>query len=197
MTRTLSAVSAAVLALLAASCAYDYDRSKIIAVDKRLKAPVFSLEVPQSQPVRLEDYKGKVVLLNFWATWCGPCRQEIPWLVSFQQQYKDQGFSVVGVSLDEYGWDAVGPYAKSKNINYPLAIGTPEVRRSYGDLQALPTTFMIDQQGRIAAVHVGMAAKQTYQEEIVALLNAQHDDQKKTGRVPVAAGHLAAVLRPR
>lgn len=136
----------------------------------RKPAPDFTLKDADGKPVKLSDYKGKVVLLNFWATWCGPCKIEIPWFMEFEQQYKDKNFAVLGVSLDEDGWDAVKPYIAEKKINYRVVVGTEQVAQLYGDVDSLPTTFMIDREGRIAAEHVGLVSKNDYIHDIDNLL---------------------------
>jgi thiol-disulfide isomerase/thioredoxin len=123
------------------------------------------------------DYKGKVVLLNFWATWCGPCKIEIPWFIEFNKTYKDRGFAVLGVSLDDDGWKSVKPYIAEKKIDYTVVVGNDQVSKSYGDVESLPTTFIIDRDGRIAFVHMGLVGKDTYGEEIRSLLGR---DQRAT-----------------
>ena len=90
----------------------------------RKTAPEFALKDSNGQTVHLADYKGKVVLLDFWATWCGPCKVEIPWFIEFEQQFKDRGFAVLGVSMDEDGWDAVKPYIEDHKINYRVCWAT-------------------------------------------------------------------------
>ena len=127
----------------------------------------------------MSDYKGKVVLLNFWATWCGPCKIEIPWFMDFEQNYKDKNFAVLGVSLDEDGWDAVKPYIAQKKINYRVVIGTEQVAQLYGEVDSLPTTFMIDREGRVAAVHVGLVSKSDYIHDIVQLLDAPDSGSRR------------------
>ena len=112
--------------------------------------------MPNGKMVHLSDYKGKVVLLDFWATWCGPCRLEIPWLKEFQSKFKDQGFEVLGVSMDDDGWAAVKPFVSELGINYRIVIGDDATAQIYGGVDALPTTFVIDREGRIAKVHVGL-----------------------------------------
>jgi thiol-disulfide isomerase/thioredoxin len=92
--------------------------------------------------IKLSDYKGRVVLLNFWATWCGPCKIEIPWFVEFQNKYKDRGLAVLGVSMDEEGWQTVRPFIAAHNMNYRVAIGTDQVARRYGGIGSLPTIFV-------------------------------------------------------
>ncbi len=132
-------------------------------------APAFTLKDSAGKPVRLADYKGKVVLLNFWSTTCGPCRLEIPWFVEFQKTYKDKGFTVIGIALDEE-WDSVKPYVADKKVNYPVVIGTETIDKAYGGIEALPTTFIIDRQGRIASTHIGLVSKKDYEIEIQQLL---------------------------
>src|ERR1700744_368923 len=116
-------------------------------------APDFTLPDAKGERLRLADYKGKVVLLNFWATWCGPCKVEIPWFIDFEQTYKDRNFTVVGISMDDDGWTSVKPYVQKRKINYPVFIGSEEVSTKYGGVDSLPTTFVIDQAGRIASIH--------------------------------------------
>jgi thiol-disulfide isomerase/thioredoxin len=136
----------------------------------RRPAPDFALRGADGAPVSISALKGKVVVLNFWATWCGPCKVEIPWFIEFQKTYKDRGFTVLGLSLDEEGWDVVKPYAERRKINYPTGIVNEQLRAMYGGVDNLPTTFIIDKEGRIAAVEVGLVSKATYQTAIEALL---------------------------
>ena len=137
----------------------------------RKPAPDFTLKDSEGRAVRLSDLRGKVVLLNFWATWCQPCAMEIPWFVEFQQQYKARGLEVVGVSMDEDGWTAVKPYIARHNINYRMLLGNDSVSQLYGGVDSLPTTFLIDRAGRIAgAPYVGLAGKNEYLHEIQNLL---------------------------
>jgi len=138
-------------------------------VGLRKAAPGFSLRDSNGAPVRLSDYRGKVVLLNFWETSCVPCRVEIPWLIDFQQTYRDRDFAVLGVSIDEDGWQAVKPYMKKNGVNYRMTVANDDVTRAY-ELEATPTTVMIDKSGRVAATHVGLIAKNGYKAEIQAML---------------------------
>jgi cytochrome c biogenesis protein CcmG/thiol:disulfide interchange protein DsbE len=119
--------------------------------------------------VRLSDYKGKVVLLDFWATWCHPCKVEIPWFVEFERSFKDQGFAVLGVSLDEDGWKLVTPFVERNKVNYRILLGDDDVAQLYA-ADSLPTTLLIDREGRIAASHVGLADRAAFEREIRALL---------------------------
>lgn len=143
---------------------------KAHAVDLSNRAPDFTLKDANARRVSLSDYRGKVVLLNFWATWCGPCKFEIPWFVEFQKEYEARGFTVLGVSMDEDGWKVINPFAVSEHMNYPIVLGDEKVNMLYGGIDALPTTLVIDRQGRVAYIHAGLIDKAEYQKEIVKLL---------------------------
>jgi peroxiredoxin len=142
------------------------------AANQRKAAPNFELKDASGKLVHLADYKGKVVLLDFWATWCGPCGVEIPWFKDFERKYKDQGFEVLGVSMDDDGWKAITPFVAAKKINYRVVLGDDKTGDQYGGLEALPTTFVIDRDGRIAAVHVGLTNKDDFEDAIKELLEA-------------------------
>jgi peroxiredoxin len=161
--------------------------SAAVKPDKERKtAPDFALKDSNGQILKLSSLKGKVILLNFWATWCGPCKIEIPWFVDFEQRYRDQGFAVVGVSMDEDGWDTVKPYITDKKVNYRVVIGNDMVAQLYGGVESLPTTFLLDRDGRIASTHVGLVSKGDYEKEIIQLLG------RKAAGTP-AAGLFAAL----
>jgi peroxiredoxin len=145
-------------------------RAAVKPEKERKKAPDFTLRDSDGKNVKLSEYKGKVVLLNFWATWCGPCKIEIPWFIDFEQQYKDKGFAVLGVSMDEEGWNAVKPYIAARKINYRVLLGDDSVSNLYGGVESLPTTFILDRDGRVASVHIGLVGKSDYQNEIIHLL---------------------------
>jgi peroxiredoxin len=135
----------------------------------RKAAPDFALTDANGASVKLSDYKGKVVLLNFWATWCGPCKIEIPWFIQFEKAYKDRGFVTLGISMDEDAWKAVKPFLSQTGINYPVMIGDDRLAELYGGVDSLPSTFLIDRQGRIAFTHLGLIAKHDYEAEIQQL----------------------------
>ncbi len=136
----------------------------------RKPAPNFTLQDASGNTVKLSDYKGKVVLLDFWATWCGPCKIEIPWFMEFQRKYKDRGFTVLGVSMDEGGWQVVKPFAEEYKMNYPVVLGTDETGTAFGGVEVLPTTFIIDKQGRIVVTHQGLTGKDEMEKTIEDLL---------------------------
>jgi peroxiredoxin len=141
-----------------------------MTVGARRPAPDFRLSDSAGRSVQLSELRGQVVLLNFWATWCGPCKVEIPWFVEFEHAYGEAGLTVLGVSLDDDGWKSVRPYIKAKRVEYRVMLGNDEIARMYGGLGSLPTTFMIDKAGRIAMAHVGLVEKRTYEEELKTLI---------------------------
>lgn len=171
-------------------------RSSVKADMDRKPAPEFALKDANGQTARLSDYKGKVVLLDFWATWCGPCKIEIPWFMEFEQQFKDRGFSVVGVSMDEDGWNAVKPYLMQMRVNYRVLLGNDQVGTMYGGVDSLPTTFLIDRQGKIASVHIGVSTgKEEFKDAIVHLLDAPRPESNAPRASSNAApGGLLALL---
>ncbi|MBZ5635010.1 MAG: TlpA family protein disulfide reductase [Acidobacteriia bacterium] len=146
--------------------------SVFLKPENRKVAPDFVLDDASGKPVRLSQFRGKVVLLNFWATWCAPCRVEIPWFIEFQKSQQNHGFAALGISLDEDGWDAVKPYIDEHKVNYRIVIGNDDVAQLYG-AASLPTTFIIDRSGRIAATHVGICGKSEYEADIKAVLDEQ------------------------
>jgi cytochrome c biogenesis protein CcmG/thiol:disulfide interchange protein DsbE len=139
-------------------------------VAKRKLAPEFALKDADGKTVRLSDYKGKVVLLDFFATWCGPCKIEIPWFMQFERRHRDRGFSVLGVSMDDEGWEVVKPFLARLGVNYRVVIGDDATAQAYGGVEALPTTFLIDRDGRVAAKHVGVTSRSDFEDDIEELL---------------------------
>jgi peroxiredoxin len=132
-------------------------------------APDFNLKDSTGANLRLSGYKGRAVLLNFWATWCGGCRVEIPMLMEFENRYKTSGLAVIGVSMDDDGWKSVKPWLGKNNLNYPVVIGDQELAKRYG-VEAMPMTLLIDREGRVAGVHLGLVEKKTWEGEISRLL---------------------------
>ena len=170
LTRLLSAIAFGAC-LLAISCADSTPvKAAVKPVKDRRPAPDFALKDSTGKVVKLSDFKGKIVLLNFWATWCGPCRIEIPWFVEFEQKHKDKGFAVLGVAMDDEGWTVVKPYVERQKMNYRVVIGTDEVASHYGGVDSLPTSFVIDREGKIAAVHIGLVSKKNYENDLNELL---------------------------
>jgi peroxiredoxin len=173
--RTLHCAAALAAVLLSAGLAACGSSKPVKAASPksakdRKPAPEFALKDADGRTVRLSDYRGKVVMLNFWATWCGPCKMEIPWFMDFQRKHKDRGFAIIGVSMDDEGWEAVKPFVNEFGVNYRIVLGNDEVAQAYGGVEALPTTFFIDREGNIASRHVGLAAKSDFEDDIEQLL---------------------------
>ena len=170
---TRALLSLGVLLIGAFAITYSWEPSSSASIKppkERKAAPDFALPDASGATVRLSAYKGKVVLLNFWATWCGPCKVEIPWFVEFEKMYQDRGLAVVGVSMDEDGWQAVKPYVAKNNIRYRILLGDEPVAKLYDGLESLPVTVLIDRKGNIAAQHLGLIGRRAYEDEIRDLL---------------------------
>lgn len=130
----------------------------------------FTLKDAEGRPVTLSDLRGKVVLLNFWATWCEGCKTEIPWLVEFQQKYRNKGLAVVGVSEDADGWKSVKPYLNKAGLNYTVVLDADgSIAKRYA-LFGMPVTYLIDRDGKVSAASVGIVNKNECEAEIVRLL---------------------------
>ncbi len=132
-------------------------------------APDFAFKDLKGNDVSLSACKGKVIFLNFWATWCGPCRKEIPGFIEVYREYKDKGMTIIGISLDETGPDSVLSFAESFKINYPVVMGTPKIVRDYQPGNFIPATIIIDKKGKIRERHVGYMAKATLKEYFLKL----------------------------
>jgi cytochrome c biogenesis protein CcmG/thiol:disulfide interchange protein DsbE len=132
----------------------------------------FSLQDLDGKPLSLASYRGKVVLLNFWATWCTPCRAEIPEFVDYQNKYGPQGLQLLGISMDDDPKPVRDFYQQFK-MNYPVAIGSASLAESYGGVLGLPVTFLIGRDGRIAAKYVGAAEMPVLQQKIESLLQSK------------------------
>jgi thiol-disulfide isomerase/thioredoxin len=134
----------------------------------------FTMKDMSGKNVRLSDFKGKVILLDFWATWCIPCKVEIPWFVEFEKKYASQGLQVIGVSVDDTV-DKLQPYVAQFKMNYPvlLGLGHDDVQDAYGPMWGIPVTAVISRDGKICAKHTGMASKPVFENQIKALLEVR------------------------
>jgi peroxiredoxin len=137
---------------------------------KPAPAPSWQLRDVDGQTVHSADFKGKVVILDFWATWCGPCRVEIPGFIELQKQYAKQGLAVIGVSVDEASPTEVKKFAQQLGVNYPVVLADANTTRAFGGIEAIPTTFVIDRAGRIIKQHLGFTEKEEFEKEIKPLL---------------------------
>ena len=165
--------SAMLLTLAGVAAAADQPgiRAALYPEKERKPAPGFALQDATGKTVKIEDYRGKVVLLDFWATWCTGCKKEIPWFSEFQRTYGAQGLAVVGVSMSEGGWNVVKPFLAETHVPYRMLLGDDPTAQRYG-IQNLPDTFLIDRQGRVAAAYMaGLVDKDDVEANIKALLS--------------------------
>jgi peroxiredoxin len=144
-----------------------------MAAEAGKMAQAFRLTDAKGALVDRSGYKGKVVLLNFWAATCGGCKIEIPWFMEFAKKYKGSGLAVIGVALDEDGWKPVKPFVKARKMNYPVVVGGDELAKSYG-VESMPATFLIGRDGRIVRTDVGRLVDRTEcEKEIRKLLTCR------------------------
>jgi thiol-disulfide isomerase/thioredoxin len=136
-------------------------------------APDFTLESLDGKTVSLSEYKGKAVLVNFWATWCGPCKIETPWLVELQKEYGSQGLQIVGVAMDDSGKDEIARFARDMGMNYPVLLGKEAVGEAYGGVPALPESFFISRDGKIVDKIMGIEGKSDIEAAIKKALNTE------------------------
>jgi len=155
-------------------------------VSNPLPLPDFSATTLDGKHIAKRDLKGKVAIVNFWATWCGPCRKEIPDFIALQEKYKDR-LVIIGFSVDETGEQNVREFAAQFAMNYPVAMVTPELREIFGRVYALPTSFVVDPDGMVVQKHVGLMDPSIYEQEIRAVgglpVNARIDRITDTGQV--------------
>jgi thiol-disulfide isomerase/thioredoxin len=134
-------------------------------------APDFTLESLEGKSVTLSAYRGQAVLLNFWATWCGPCKIEMPWFVELQKEYGPQGLQIVGVAMDAESKDEVEKFVKEMGVNYTILMGKDAVGQQYGGVDVLPTTFFIDRDGKIISREFGLQSRSLFVDNIKKALN--------------------------
>jgi len=147
-------------------------------------APDFTLESLDGKSMRLSDLRGKAVLLNFWATWCTPCKIEMPWFVDLQNQYGSKGLQIVGVAMDDASKEDIAKFAKDMGVNYPILIGKEAVGDQYGGVPALPETFFIGRDGKIVDKIMGLRGKSEIEQDIEKALETQRG---ATGEPAVSA----------
>jgi len=132
--------------------------------------PKWQLTALDGKVIGSDELKGKVVVVDFWATWCPPCVHEIPGYIELQKKYGERGLVIVGLSLDQNGAEAVKPFAQRKQINYPLALATEKEVAAFGGVEGIPTTFLIDREGRLRHKKVGSMEKADYEKLLIPLL---------------------------
>lgn len=169
------ALTVAVLAMLASGKYLDRARKhgplKLVGDIKGIEAPDFSLLTLDGQKVKLSDYRGKAVLLNFWATWCPPCKVEMPWFVDLQKQYGKDGLVILGVAMDDSEPASIAKFAQGLGVNYTVLLGTDKVSDDYGDVQYLPTTFFIGRNGAIVDKLTGLLDRKDIEDDVKKTLS--------------------------
>ena len=169
------ALFVAILAMLASGKYLDRYRKhgplNLVGDVKGVPAPDFTLVSLDGNKVKLSDYRGKAVLLNFWATWCSPCKVEMPWFADLQKQYGPDGLAVLGIAMDDSKPDAIAKFASEMGVNYPVLLGTDKVSDDYGDVQYLPTTFYIGRNGVVLDKMVGLGDRAEIEDNVKKSLN--------------------------
>jgi cytochrome c biogenesis protein CcmG/thiol:disulfide interchange protein DsbE len=138
------------------------------AMKDKQSAPDFTLEDARGNKVHLSDFRGRVVLLNFWATWCTGCKTEVPWLVTFEEKYKSKGLTVIGVAVDD-DWPSLNSFSQRAAVNYPLLLDDGTASQTY-EVYGMPSTYLIDRDGNISAASVGIIDRSECEKEILRLL---------------------------
>jgi peroxiredoxin len=133
-------------------------------------APAFTLQDLNGKNVSLADFRGKVLILDFWATWCPPCVKEIPHFIELYEQYKDKGVEIVGISLDQAGVSVVKAFVQKYQIKYPIMMTDGKIDKAFGGIPSIPTTFLIDSAGNISKKYVGYNDKAVFEADIKKLL---------------------------
>ncbi|MBF8306147.1 MAG: Redoxin domain protein [Acidobacteria bacterium] len=141
-------------------------------------APEFELADLDGGKLRNSDLQGKVLLVNFWATWCAPCEIEIPWFIDFQKKYQDDGLEVIGISLDEEGPEKVKKYVTEHKVNYKIVMGDEKTAEAFGGVIGLPTSFVVDREGKFYSMHRGLVGKDVVEEELLQLLGVPKEESQ-------------------
>jgi len=170
--RTLAAALAVTLALAGGCGKRGSEGTAARGGTVGTEAPEFALPDLDGKVVKSSDLRGKVVILDFWATWCPPCRQEVPHFVALQSKYRDQGLEIVGLSLDKGGANDVKPFVEEYNVNYMMLIANDQTASDFGGITGIPTTFVLDKHGKIVKRFLGYTDPEVFEETIRPLLTA-------------------------
>ena len=189
----------AIIGMLAAGKYLDRTRKhgplKMVGNVKGVRAPDFDLATLDGRRVKLSDFRGKAVLLNFWATWCPPCKIEMPWFVDLQKQYGKDGLVVLGVAMDDTEPPKIAEFAHEMGVNYQVLLGTDQVSDDYGNVQYLPTTFYLDRNGIIVDKAAGLFSREEIETDVKKILaSSHHPEAAQTSRAAVA--NSAAPTKP-
>jgi thiol-disulfide isomerase/thioredoxin len=181
----------AIIGMLAAGKYLDRTRKhgpiKMVGNVKGVQAPDFDLATLDGRRVKLSEFRGKAVLLNFWATWCPPCKIEMPWFVDLQKQYGKDGLVVLGVAMDDTAAPKIAEFAHDMGVNYQVLLGTDQVSDDYGDVQYLPTTFYVDRNGIIVDKAAGLFSREEIENDVKKILATTYNPgAPQTSRASVA-----------
>jgi peroxiredoxin len=168
MALAIMAVSAIITSLAQSSPSQNGSQ---VAADQSAVAPSWELKDVNDKTIRSADFKGKVVILDFWATWCAPCRKEIPGFIALQKKYAQQGLVIVGASVDEGGASMVKQFMEKLGMNYPVVLTDEKMQDQFGGIEVVPTTFVIDREGHIVKKYFGLTDEGEFEQEIKPLLN--------------------------
>ena len=152
----------------------------------------FALQDVNGKTMKPADFKGKVLLVNFWATWCGPCLVEIPWFKEFQNKYGPEGFQVIGISMDEGGVKDVAPFIQKHSLTYPILLGNEDTASQFGGIIGLPTSYLVDRDGKFYNMHRGLVSRESIEMEIKELL--KQAPAATAQQAPPRVGQLAAAF---
>jgi peroxiredoxin len=174
---------------------------QIVGDAKGQPAPDFELQDLNGKTVKLSDYRGKAVVVNFWATWCSPCKIEMPWFVDLQQRYGPEGLVVLGIAMDDSGHAEIQKFADEMHLNYPVLLGKEAVAESFGSVQFLPATFYIDRQGRVVDRVFGLVDRQEIENNVKKSLGSgssanASSDNKSGNPIPTVATIVPAAGTP-
>ena len=169
------------LLLVVASCHATFAQ-KPGSLGPEVRAPQFVLKDVNGRTVRLSDYRGKVVLINFWATWCPPCRAEMPDLVRHQREYAKQGLQIIGITYPPERKDRVQRFARSIKVNYPIILGTREIKARFSSEETLPLTVVINRDGKVSDIISGILLREEFDEKIKPLLMKKMEGEMRDAK---------------
>lgn len=191
-----TALLIAILGMLATGKYLDRNRKrgaiKLVGDVRGLRAPNFELTTLDGKRVKLSDYRGKAVLLNFWATWCSPCKVEMPWFVELQKQYGNDGLVILGVAMDDSDTPKIARFASEMGVNYPVLLGTDQVSEEYGNVEFLPTSFYIDREGKIIGKGTGLLGRGEIEENVRKALASKAVGVNHAQAAPVLSKNVTA-----
>ena len=160
---------------------------KLVGDVRGVTAPNFDLATLDGRRVKLSDFRGKAVLLNFWATWCSPCKVEMPWFVDLQNKYGSDGLVILGIAMDDSEASKIAEFASEMGVNYPVLLGTDKVSEDYGNVEFLPTSFYINREGRIVGKGEGLLGRADVEQNVLKALSSPTVGVNKAQTAPAAA----------